>query len=147
MNFRQIGKMKFPDLQITYRSKKCTPKEIGFLSIYEPNAQWQTQIESIKDAEAIILYNNKDLEIGYAIYKRSWSENGEIAGIQLYRCGFQQNADWNIRYGLLKHIFQSVEVPKQIINLPLANKEMVAIINKLGFTETIGQVSMEKSLQ
>ena len=147
MNFGQTGEIKFPALQVTYRSLKCTPKEVGFLSIYNPEVQWQTQIESIKDGEAIILYDHRDREIAYAIYRRTWTEYGEEAGIYLYQCRFQDDLDLNMRYGLLKHVFQSSEAPKYVVNLPMVDTVLVDILNELGFSERIGQVSMEKTLE
>ena len=146
MNFEQTGETKFPALQVTYRSLKCTPKEVGFLSIYNPSVQWQTQIESIKDGEAIILYDNKDRGIAYAIYERTWNTNGEESGIYLYQCGFQNELDLNMRYGLLKHVFQASAAPKYVVNLPLVDTVLVDILKELGFLEGIGQVSMEKTL-
>ena len=144
MNYGQTGKIRFPEMQFTYRSLKCRPIEVGFLHIYNPEVQWQTQIESIHDGEGIILYDNKDQEVAYAIYKRKWSEGGKEAGIYLYQCGFLNDSDLNMKYGLIKHVFQSSTVAKHIINLPLANIDLVNILKELGFSERIGQVSMEK---
>ena len=145
MNYQQSGRIKFPESPFTYRTLKCTPKEVSFLSIYNPEVQWQTQIESIHDGEGMILYDKHDQEISYALYKRKWTEHGEEAGIYLYQCGFQNGCDLNSRYGLLKHIFQTSAAPKYVVNLQLLDIGLVNILKELGFRERIGQVSMERT--
>lgn len=138
------GELHFPKLHVSYRIEKCLPRETACLPFYQSRSTWQTQWQSVKDGEALLLYNHNDEAVAYAIYKRIWDESDNIKSIYLYQLECRDDQSLDVFYVLLKEIFQYPNTIKHIINFSLNHLDMYTILNQLGFVQMVEQVRMER---
>jgi ribosomal protein S18 acetylase RimI-like enzyme len=131
-----------------YTVKVASIKEVSYLEIFNPYTTWQTQVKSLHNGEAYILYDNEGLPAGYSLFKRTWNELGEETGIILYQLeiapvllGKEQAAAF-----LLNSVFGQSDAAKMIVNYPSSSRRNVALFKKAGFKKKVEQVVMIKEL-
>ncbi|NOU74050.1 GNAT family N-acetyltransferase [Paenibacillus sp. LMG 31458] len=133
-----------------YVTKRGLPVEVKRLSFYRHLSAWQTQWASMKDGECIIVSDEADEVVGYALYKRIFGEDGNLATIALYQCeSIPGRADAE---DILKAVLSEVYAPlssscKRItMNIIDSNKELIGLLERLGFTAFVEQVHMIRYL-
>ncbi|MDQ0915155.1 GNAT family N-acetyltransferase [Paenibacillus sp. V4I5] len=139
-----------PNANSRYVTKRGLPVEVKGMSFYRHLSAWQTQWASLKDGESIIISDEGDKVIGYALFKRVFREDGNLATIALYQCesipGREDTED------ILKAVVSEVYAPvssscKRItMNIRDSNKELIGLLERLGFTTFVEQVHMMRQL-
>lgn len=139
-----------PNANNRYVTKRGLHVEVKGLSFYRHLSAWQTQWASLKDGESIIISDEGDEVIGYALFKRVFGEDGNLATIALYQCesipGREDTED------ILKAVLSEVYAPvssscKRItMNIRDSNKEFIGVLERLGFTTFVEQVHMMRQL-
>lgn len=135
-----------PNANSRYVTKRGLPVEVKGLSFYRHLSAWQTQLASMKDGESILISDDGDEVIGYALFKRVFGEDGNLTTIALYQCesipGREDTED------ILKAVLSEVYAPvssscKRItMNIRDSNKELIGVLERLGFTTFVEQVHM-----
>ncbi|MDF2651638.1 MAG: hypothetical protein K0Q73_7443 [Paenibacillus sp.] len=139
-----------PNANSRYVTKRGLPVEVKGMSFYRHLSAWQTQWASLKDGESIIISDEGDEVIGYALFKRVFGEDGNLATIALYQCesipGREDTED------ILKAVLSEVYAPvssacKRItMNIRDSNKELIGVLERLGFATFVEQVHMMRHL-
>ncbi|NOU87485.1 GNAT family N-acetyltransferase [Paenibacillus sp. LMG 31460] len=139
-----------PNTSSGYVTRRGLPVEVKGLSFYRQLSAWQTQWASMKDGESIIISDDGDEVIGYALFKRVFGEDGNLVTIALYQCeSIPGRADAE---DILKAILSEVYAPlssscKRItMNIRDSNKVLVGLLDRLGFTTFVEQVHMIRQL-
>lgn len=132
-----------------YVTKRGLPVEVKGLSFYRQLSAWQTQWASMKDGECIIVSDEGDEVVGYALYKRIFGEDGNLASIALYQCESipgQSDAE-DIFKAALREVYAPLSSYKRItMNIRDSNKEFIGLLESLGFTTFVVQVHMIRHL-
>jgi L-amino acid N-acyltransferase YncA len=137
----------FKDIEATWEIKETVPSQIGKLPFYKTVCPWQTQWQSAKTNEAILVLNDQKEVIGYAYYTRSFNEQGEHTSTTLYQCNVllnHPNEEALLMY-LLKNVFGPFtdSIRRVIPNLPVEeNKTLAKILRRIGFNSLANQVFM-----
>lgn len=139
-----------PNTTSRYVMKRGLPVEVKGLSFYRHLSAWQTQWTSMKDGECIIVSDERDEVVGYVLFKRIFGEDGNLATIALYQCesipGREDIED------IFKAVLSDVYAPvssscKRItMNIRDSNKELIGLLERLGFTIYVEQVHMMRQL-
>jgi GNAT superfamily N-acetyltransferase len=144
------GSLLQPNSARRYVIKRGMPVEAKGLSFYRHLSAWQTQWTSMKDGECIIVSDEGDEIVSYALYKRIFGEDGNLATIALYQCeSIPGRADAE---DILKAVLSEVYAPlssscKRItMNIRDSNKELIGLLKSLGFTTFVEQVHMIRHL-
>lgn len=144
------GSLLQPNSARRYVFKRGLPVEVIGLSFYRHLSAWQTQWASMKDGECIIVSDEADEVVGYALYKRIFGEDGNLATIALYQCeSIPGRADVE---DIIKAVLSEVYAPfssscKRItMNIRDSNKVLIGLLERLGFTTFVEQVHMIRHL-
>ncbi|KQX65852.1 GNAT family N-acetyltransferase [Paenibacillus sp. Root444D2] len=139
-----------PNVPSRYVTKRGLPVEVKGLSFYRHLSAWQTQWASIKDGECIIISDEEDEVVGYALFKRVFGEDGKLATIALYQCeSIPGRADAvNILKAVLSEVFApfSSSCKRITMNIIDSNTKLVGLLERLGFTTFVEQVHMIRHL-
>lgn len=134
-----------------YSFRKAAPLQAGLLPFYKGGNPWQTQWQSAKDAEAVILSDSSGKDAGYAYFKKSFNEKGEHTGTTIFQCEADESRDdaEEILQSLISHIFGSLndDIRRVIVNLPLERSRLThSVFKQNGFTPFVSQVMMNRSM-
>ncbi|WP_261300751.1 GNAT family N-acetyltransferase [Paenibacillus andongensis] len=139
-----------PNSPSGYVTRRGLPVEAKGLSFYRHLSAWQTQWASMKDGECVIVSDEGDEVVGYALFKRIFGEEGNLATIALYQCeSIPGRADAE---DILKAALSEVYAPfssscKRItMNIRDSNKELIGLLERLGFTRFVEQMYMIRHL-
>jgi GNAT superfamily N-acetyltransferase len=137
--------------ETSYQVEKTVPQKIKFVPFYKSMNPWQTQWQSARDSEAIIIKDPTDHSIvSYAYYRQNYSPEGTPIGIVLFQC--EANPDRkdaeNILRFTLKQVFGTYSDMRRIVpNLPISASSLThSVLNSLGFTPIAKQVYMVKEM-
>ncbi|SDW19411.1 GNAT family N-acetyltransferase [Paenibacillus sp. CF384] len=129
--------------------RHAKPRDARTLSFYNRDAAWQTGWQSLKDGDCCILSDGEE-RVGYALYKRNYSEDGFLNSIILYQCeAAPGRADsGKILKALLKEVYGPLEMPYQrmTLNIRHTHAELLELLDRLGFKPYIEQVHMSLRL-
>ncbi|SDN70043.1 Ribosomal protein S18 acetylase RimI [Paenibacillus sp. yr247] len=130
-----------------YITKRGQPLEVRGLSFYKHFSAWQTQWASMKEGECLIV-SNDDEAVGYALFKRIFGEDGNLTTIVLYQC--ESIPDRTDAVDILKAALNELYAPlsfscrRLAMNLRDSNKELIELLESLGFTSFVEQVHMTR---
>lgn len=145
IHYQQEVIIQFPNLKVRYRAKNVYPHELRQLSIFTENTSWQTRIESVQNGEGVVLFNDRNEAIAYALFKKKWDGKGKQKNaIYLYQCGFADRENYESRVQLVKEVFGMSAGYKYVVNFPAVDQVMVSLFEEMGFKEYIRQVWMER---
>jgi GNAT superfamily N-acetyltransferase len=135
-----------------YLVEKTIPQQVSDLSFYKGLNPWQTQWQSAKDGEAIIVKDEQGLPIGYAYYRRSFHGHGKHEKTILFQCEAhpeRNDAEDLIRFMIGQVLaFADDSVITIIPNLPVnQSKQTYSILKEIGFQTIVQQVFMVKELK
>lgn len=133
--------------ELPYRLKHGTPQDVRWLPFYRSMSPWQTQWASVPDGESLMVLNPAGEAIGYAIYKRSFDEVGNLLSITLLQCEVApglEDGDDILRFAL-SYLFAPFHLAcrRTTFNLPVSNQRLVKILKEAGFTLTTEQLYMK----
>lgn len=135
-----------------YLLERATTQQVNFIRFYKGMNPWQTQWQSAKDSEAIIVKDNlSGTEIGYAYFRRTFNQEGKHIGTVLFQCEANPNREdeLNIIHFLLSQVFGtfSDDIRRVIPNLPVNGSHLTySVLKELGFKSIANQVFMTKNL-
>lgn len=138
--------MDLPDFRELAHCEKAVPRTVSTLHFYDEQVPWQLQWQSVKDKEALLLKDLHEQVIGYALFKQTIEDNGDIKEIVLYQCEVDPEIDHPEAYleFLLRKVFASPNAKKMVLNLPIRKKLCRTILQKNGFHVAFEQYQMVK---
>jgi GNAT superfamily N-acetyltransferase len=134
-----------------YIVEKTIPQLVGRLDFYKGLNPWQTQWQSAKESEALLVKDSEGMPIGYAYYRKVFDQNGNHDRTIVYQCeAAPTRADGkDIVLTMLHKIFGDFgdTITRVIPNLPMNRSQLTAtILKELGFETTVKQVYMVKNM-
>lgn len=132
----------------SYSIQQMTPAFTGSIDFYPAIVPWQVQWQSVlnSNGEALVLSDKSGIDIGYALYRRTFDERGRVTGITLYQC--EARPDRKDREAIVCRALQRVFAPLEVEcrrgthNLRRSNDVAVRVLERAGFTVFIEQVHM-----
>ncbi|WP_027409396.1 GNAT family N-acetyltransferase [Anoxybacteroides tepidamans] len=134
-----------------YIVEQTIPQEVSFLPFYKGQNPWQTQWQSAKDGEALIVKDEHGFDIGYAYYRRVFNVNGKHERTILFQCEAhpeRKDAEGIIRF-LLSRVFGSFgdDVVRVVPNVPVNHSPLTySLLKQIGFQPIVNQVWMMKQM-
>ncbi|MGE8204660.1 GNAT family N-acetyltransferase [Heyndrickxia sp. NPDC080065] len=131
--------------------ERAAPQQIGHLPFYKDMNPWQTQWQSAKDGEGIIVKDANGNELGYAYYRKTFNSEGIHVGTTLFQCEAKPDrtdAEEIICF-MLGEIFGDFkdDINRTIPNLPITKSKLTyTILKRIGFEPIAKQVYMVKEL-
>ncbi|UZJ78821.1 GNAT family N-acetyltransferase [Fictibacillus sp. KU28468] len=126
------------------------PQDVRDIEFYQHMPPWQTQYQSLKDSESLIVKCGQET-VGYAVFKRTKNAEGKIEGIALYQC--EAKPGYEKAYDVIQFMLRSVYTPaepacrRMTVNFSKSNKLVCDALSKEGFTVMIEQVHMSKAVR
>jgi GNAT superfamily N-acetyltransferase len=133
-----------------YSIIKGIPRDVSRYPIYRSMSPWQTQWQSVRDGEAILVKNQDGECLGYAIYKRMFDSSNQHTATVLYQCEVSPSAidPQDLLNLILEHVFQPhLEIRRSTFNLPASNHLVVNRLTEAGFTVKTEQVYMIREMK
>ncbi|CAM2917051.1 GNAT family N-acetyltransferase [Paenibacillus sediminis] len=89
-----------------YDYKIGAPIDVHSLPFYNGSTPWQTQWQTLKSAQSLILLAD-GVEVGYALFKRAYNKDGELTAITLFQCEVapDRNDRADIYLAILSHVY------------------------------------------
>ncbi|MBY6038305.1 GNAT family N-acetyltransferase [Fictibacillus nanhaiensis] len=144
---------ELPQLKRTNREitvEEVSMQQIKSVSFYEPLTAWQTQFSSLKDFICVLATKNGE-SVGYAVYKKGYRDDGELAGIVLYQCVTNPHVrdEKDTTSELIHYSFSPVEaaVRRITMNVPKKDNALNSLLTDIGFTPLVEQVHMERPMK
>ncbi|GIP37736.1 hypothetical protein J31TS4_10160 [Paenibacillus sp. J31TS4] len=123
-----------------YSFRSAKPIHADLLPFYRQQAAWSTQWFALTDGECLIATDGQGRDAGYALYRKAYNPQGELASIVLAQCEAdpdRDDADAVVR-ALLAQVYASAvaSVVRTTDNLRMSNEPAVAALREAGF-ETV----------
>ncbi|NDI34478.1 GNAT family N-acetyltransferase [Chengkuizengella sediminis] len=132
-----------------YEIVKVNPSEVQHVPFYNNRLPWQTQWQSVKSGEGLLVIDKSGKRIGYALYKQNYNQEGIHVSTILYQCEILEgrNDKQVIAAYLLSHCFSPFDqkCKRMIMNLSHTNQVVISLLNEAGFEKNIEQIYMEKT--
>ena len=118
--------------------------EAASVAFYRSGEVWQTDASSIKDGECVIVYEGEE-QVGFGLFKRVFDASGSLAAITLFRCEAapeHPDAEAVMKSAVLEMIQPGYACKRSAFNIRASHKELVNVLQELGFTSSMEQVLM-----
>jgi len=136
----------------TFQVETTVPQQISLLPFYKGRHPWQTQWQSAKDGEALLVKDERGCNIGYAYYRRVFDATGKHEKTVLYQC--EADPERNDTEHILRVLFSKIfsahpdKVVKVVPNVPIAHSSATySLLKEIGFQPIIKQVWMQKRMR
>lgn len=134
-----------------FQIKRVSLEEVGNLSFYQGKNPWQTHWQSVMDGEALIAEDTLGNAIGYAYFRKIFSEEGNHTGTTLYQCEADRSRrdQKEIIQFLLAEAFQTStdHLRHYVPNLPkLSSSTTHRVLKEMGFEPIVHLVYMKQIL-
>ena len=130
---------------------KGLPREAASVPFYPNMTPWQTQWQSIKEGEVLMVLDDERHEcIGYSLYKRLYDHQGNLTTIMLFQC--EADPEREEAAAIVNHLLNHTMAPleasckRTTFNLPQSNKLVVEALKQAGFTDSTELVFMIKNM-
>ncbi|MBB6176763.1 ribosomal protein S18 acetylase RimI-like enzyme [Anoxybacillus tengchongensis] len=128
------------------------PQQVSHLSFYKGLHPWQTQWQSAKNGEALLVKDERGCDIGYAYYRRVFDQKGKHEKTILFQCEAspERNDKEHILRLLLTKVFSNCpdEIVKVVANIPITySSPTYSLLKEIGFQTTVKQVWMQKRMR
>lgn len=135
----------------SYIVERVLSLQVTSVPFYKGMNPWQTQWQSAKEGEGIIVKDKEGHELGYAYYRRKFNAEGEHVSTTLFQCEAREGHSEaeSIIFLLLKQVFGSFkdEINRVVPNLPLTRSKIThSVLKQIGFSPVAQQVYMIKEL-
>jgi Acetyltransferases len=122
--------------------------EAARLPLYTTGDVWQADLSSLKDGESVAVFDG-GVTAGYALYRRTFSPDGSLTGIVLYRLeaapGRTDAKD--IMLAALHEVWQPGETCRRsAFNIRASNTLLVELLSEMGLTVTMEQVLLIRKM-
>lgn len=134
-----------------YKVERAVPQQIGSIPFYKGLNPWQTQWQSAKDGEAIIVTDSDGNPIGYVYFRRTFNSGGTHVNTVLFQCEADpehKDREEITRY-LINEVFStfSDDINRVIPNMPIGESKLThSILKEIGFQLKTKQVYMMKKM-
>lgn len=134
-----------------YKVERAIPQQIGSIPFYKGMNPWQTQWQSAKDGEAIIVKGSDGNPIGYVYFRRTFNSEGKHINTVLFQCEAEpehKDREEITRY-LINKVFNSFsdDINRIIPNVPVGKSKLThSILKEIGFQLKTEQVYMMKKM-
>lgn len=136
----------------SYSIRSGAPASVASLQFYEASVPWQAQWQSLplNDSLGLIVSDARGEDVGYALYKKAFEQDGRPAGITLYQCVAapgRQDAE-NILARALQEVYAPLEAGchRMTHNLSKRNELVCRLLAQAGFSTFIEQLHMAQTL-
>lgn len=127
-----------------YHFERILPEQLSTLPIYNHLVPWQSQWQSVKTGEAMLMTDHKDKVTGYALFKRVLNEDGQLDKLVLHQIHGENSEEVKL---LLAKILEKAQTPVKVTTINfLASNNCTEILRNEGFEKTVGQVLMTKTI-
>ncbi|MCM3601383.1 GNAT family N-acetyltransferase [Robertmurraya korlensis] len=134
-----------------FQVKSVSLEEVGNLPFYQGKNPWQTHWQSVIDGEALIAEDTFGNALGYAYFRKIFSEEGMHTGTTLYQCEADRSRSdqKEIIQSLLAEAFHpsSDHIRHYVPNLPkLSSSTTHGVLKEMGFEPVVHLVYMKQIL-
>ncbi|MEJ8544249.1 GNAT family N-acetyltransferase [Brevibacillus borstelensis] len=135
-----------------YRIRRGVPQEAASLSFYPASTPWQNQWQGLRDGEAAFVEDDTGQTVAYALYKRTWDEEGKLASITLRQCAYQpdrEDAEEIVRFALA-HVYAPFDYTcrRGTFNFPASQETVLRVLEQAGFASSgTEQVFMVRQME
>lgn len=134
-----------------FQIKRVSLEEVGNLSFYQGKNPWQTHWQSVMDGEALIAEDTFGNAIGYAYFRKIFSEEGNHTGTTLYQCEADRSRrdQKEIIQFLLAEAFHTStdHIRLYVPNLPILSSSIThSVLKDMGFGPIVHLVYMKQIL-
>ena len=146
--------LKIDDFPTTrsYSVRQVHPAVVGSLDFYNDECSWQGHWMSVvlNHGEALVVLDEQDNPVGYALSKKRFDDAGQFVSIALYQCEVSPNR--HDKDQIIATALNAAFVPaagpclRRTNNLSESNRTVVGLLEKAGFTTFIEQVHMSLKL-
>jgi len=136
----------------SYLVRSVPAHVVAGLDFYRPDLPWQVQWQSVaaKNGSALIVTDGTGSPVGYALYKRTFTEAGTLAVIALFQCEAKQGRSdaSQIVAAALAEVYSPLEVQcrRTTSNLSESNLLVRNCLEGMGFSTFVEQVHMSRSI-
>lgn len=134
-----------------YKVERAVPQQIGSIPFYKGLNPWQTQWQSAKDGEAIIVKDSDGNPIGYVYFRRTYNSGGTHVNTVLFQC--EADPEHKDREGITRYLINEVfstfsdDINRVIPNMPIGESKLThSILKEIGFQLKMKQVYMMKKM-
>jgi GNAT superfamily N-acetyltransferase len=132
----------------TYSGEVKSAEELAAVHFYPDIVPWQTDFRSVKNGEALFIYQNH-LLLGYVLFKRSFNELGKVEDVTIFQC---ETADVEDKQDIIHFAFYVLTknykgANFKIINLPKSNYHFLSTLENADFHLFARQVFMLKDME
>ena len=133
----------------SYAVRLVSSAAVAGLAFYNPCVPWQGQWQSllINGGGGLIVSDARGDDVGYALYKRIFDEEGRATIVYLYQCAAapgHQNAE-TIVARALEEVFSTLDLECRTHNLSKKNELVCQLLDEAGFTTFVEQVHMART--
>ena len=137
----------FAGQKASYVAESVAPQALAQLEFYDDLAPWQSHWQNLSrnQGEALIVYDSSGVACGYALYKKTYDEQGRVSAIALYQCVAKPGAEENAGAACaLQTLFApfDLECRRSTYNLSKSNETVCGMLAEAGFAHHIEQVHM-----
>ncbi len=133
--------------------REVVPAVVGQLDFYRSCDAWQVQWQSLvlENGQALVVSDRVGVDVGYALYKKKFNEQGQLTGVALHQCearpGRSDAAD--IVTAALERLYAPLEseLQRSTFNLRKSNELVRHVLVAAGFSSFIEQVHMVRRNQ
>lgn len=134
-----------------FQIKRVSPEKVGNLSFYQGKNPWQTHWQSVMDGEALIAEDAFGNAIGYAYFRKIFSEKGIHTGTTLYQCEADRSRrdQKEVIQFLLAEAFHPFtdHIRLYVPNLPTLSSSIThRVLKDMGFEPIVHLVYMKQIL-
>ncbi len=134
-----------------FQIKRVSPEKVGNLSFYQGKNPWQTHWQSVMDGEALIAEDAFGNAIGYAYFRKIFSEKGIHTGTTLYQCETDRSRrdQKEVIQFLLAEAFHPFtdHIRLYVPNLPTLSSSIThRVLKDMGFEPIVHLVYMKQIL-
>lgn len=127
----------------SYRFRTGKPVLVSLLPFYRKQTAWTSQWMNIAEGECLVVEDENEAPVGYALYKRNLSAAGELASITLYQCETAPDRSdaAAIVAACLKQLYAPLEasVTRSADNIRKSNTLLVQALQQAGFEKAYEQ--------
>ncbi|WP_166239077.1 GNAT family N-acetyltransferase [Paenibacillus turpanensis] len=137
--------------------REAMPREIGALDFYRGTANWQVQWSSLLREGRGLIASGNGRDIGYALYREQWDENGCKLGVTVLQCAVSPDAE--APDAVYAQLLEQVMVQRQarwtdgerpfsrtFAYVPKSNTALGKLLDEAGFGTKLSLVYMENAL-
>ncbi len=130
----------------SFRLQYGSTVDVSTLAFYREKAAWGCMWHNMKTGESLIAIDAEGRAIGYALFVRNRSEDGELQSILLRQCEVSpelQDRETMYRI-LLSEVFGPYDIPctRRTVDLSMSNPEVVRLLQEAEFTTNYEQYLM-----